>query len=240
MTESESAADAVKAAVDAVADPDRAAVLARFFKTGPGEYGEGDVFVGVTVPELRRIARSFRGIDGESVRALLDSPVHEHRRIALTLLRTEFARAADGRPWVRLYLDALHGGRVDNWDLVDASADGILGEWLRQQGDHRPLVEMAGRQDLWVRRVGIVGTFAYTRHGDPAPLLEVAPLVVDDRRDLIQKALGWMLREMGKRIDERLLTDFLAEHAARMGRTALSYAVERLTPQERAHYRSLR
>lgn len=237
MTET---SDAVKAAVDAAADPERAAVMARFFKTGPGEYGEGDVFLGVTVPELRRIARGFPGIDAASVRELLDSPVHEHRRIALALLRTEFERASDRRPWVQLYLDAVHSGRVDNWDLVDASADGILGEWLRQQGDHRPLVELARRTDLWVRRVGIVGTFAHLRHQDPEPTLEVAPVVIDDRRDLIQKAFGWTLRDMGKRIDERLLTDFLTAHAARMGRTALSYAVERLTPEQRAHFRSLR
>lgn len=232
--------DAVKAAVDVAADPERAAVMARFFKTGPGEYGEGDVFLGVTVPELRRIAGGFPGIDAASVRELLDSPVHEHRRIALALLRTEFERASDRRPWVQLYLDAVHSGRVDNWDLVDASADGILGEWLRQQGDHRPLVGLARRTDLWVRRVGIVGTFAYLRHQDPEPTLEVAPVVVDDRRDLIQKAFGWTLRDMGKRIDERLLTEFLAAHAARMGRSALSYAVERLTPEQRAHFRSLR
>lgn len=237
---SNEAAAAVKAAVDAVADPARAAVMASFFKTGAGEYGEGDVFIGVTVPELRRIAAGFRGIGGDAIREVLDSPVHEHRRVALALLRTEFDRATDRRPWVQLYLDALHAGRIDNWDLVDASADGILGEWLRQQGDHRPLVELARRTDLWVRRVGIVGTFAYLRHQDPEPTLEVAPVVIDDRRDLIQKAFGWTLRDMGKRIDERLLTDFLATHAARMGRTALSYAVERLTPEKRAHYRALR
>ncbi|TKV57134.1 DNA alkylation repair protein [Nakamurella flava] len=240
MPTADPTAAAVQAAVDAAGDPERAAVMARFFKTGPGEYGEGDVFVGVTVPELRRIAREFRGIDPAQVRALLESPVHEHRRIALTLLRTEFERAVDPRPWVQIYLDALRDGCVDNWDLVDASADSILGEWLRRQGDHHPLVEMAGHPDLWVRRVGIVGTFAFIRHDDPAPLLEIAPSVIDDRRDLIQKAFGWTLREIGKRIDERLLTDFLSENAARMGRTALSYAVERLTPEQRAHFRALR
>lgn len=240
MTGSTGAADAVKRAVDAVADPARAAVMASFFKTGPGEYGEGDVFVGVTVPQLRRIARDFRDVDAVTVRVLLASPVHEHRRIALMLLRTEFERSAQPQAWVTLYLDALRDGHVDNWDLVDASADAILGEWLRRRGDHGPLAELAAAPDLWTRRVGIVGTFAFLRHGEPAPVLQVAPLVVDDRRDLIQKAVGWMLREMGKRIDERLLTDFLAVHAARMGRTALGYAVERLTPEQRAHFRSLR
>ncbi|GAC67773.1 DNA alkylation repair protein [Gordonia soli] len=231
------------AAVDAVADPERATSSARFFKTGPGEYGEGDVFAGVPVPVTRRIARSFRGIAAGEVRDILESPVHEHRLIALVLLRTEFDRETDPHrkaAWVAEYRAAVDRGRVNNWDLVDASADAILGSWAFEQGDHSVLVDHARRTDLWTRRVGIIGTFAYLRRGDATATLAVAPIVLDDRRDLIQKAIGWMLREVGKRVDRTLLTDFLEERSAEMGRTALGYAVEHLTPEQRSYYRGLR
>ena len=233
-------ADDVIAAVAAVADPERAASSASFFKTGPGDYGEGDVFVGVRVPQLRRMAKQFKGIDSSAVRELLASKVHEHRHIALVLLRNEFERSSEPQTWVDLYLEAVRAGRVNNWDLVDCSADPILGEWLYRTGDHTLLGELVAEDDLWRRRVGIVGTFAFIKHGDPDAILAVAPLVLDDRRELIQKALGWMLREMGKRIDSSLLTDFLTDNAARMGRTALAYAIERMPPDQREHFRLLR
>ncbi|GAA3698414.1 DNA alkylation repair protein [Gordonia hankookensis] len=233
----------IVAAVADLADPARAVSSARFFKTGPGEYGEGDVFVGVAVPPLRKVAKRFRGVRPSVIRELLDSPIHEHRLLALFLLRAEFERAPSGTEqtaWVELYLTALHDGRVDNWDLVDSSADPILGEWLVARGDHLPLVELAETDDLWCRRTGIVGTFAFLKHGSPDATLAVIPVVIHDRRDLIQKATGWMLRELGKRVDRTVLTDYLNAHAAEMGRTALSYATEHLDPGERAHLRSLR
>ncbi|MGV9712934.1 DNA alkylation repair protein [Gordonia sp. NPDC003424] len=230
------------AALAEVADPDRAVGSARFFKTGPGEYGEGDEFIGVTVPAQRKVAKRFRGVDAETIDSLLASPVHEHRPTALLLLRGEFERAGPARraDWVERYLAAVRAGRVNNWDLVDTSAGAILGEWLWGGGDHGMLLELAREPDLWRRRVGIIGTFAFLGHGDADPTLEVVPLVLDDRRDLIQKASGWMLREMGKRVDRELLLGFLEEHAAEMGRTALSYAVEHLDAEQRAHFRALR
>ncbi|AZG48303.1 DNA alkylation repair protein [Gordonia insulae] len=233
----------VIAAVDELADPVRAAGSARFFKTGPGDYGEGDVFVGVTVPQLRKVAKRFRGTEPETVRELLASPIHEHRLVALFLLRAEFDRAvgdAARAAWVDLYRDALFAGRVDNWDLVDASADPILGEWLVARGDHGPLVDLAAEEDLWRRRAAIVATFAFLKRGDPDATLAVVPLVLDDRRDLIQKASGWMLRELGKRVDRALLMRFLNGRAPEMGRTALSYAIEHLDPEDRARLRALR
>lgn len=234
-----SSADAVIAAITEHADSARAASMARYFRTGPGEYGEGDRFAGVAVPVLRRIAKRFRGIDAESVQELMDSDIHEHRAVALFLMRAEFDRSSDPRMWVDLYLAAVLAGRVNNWDLVDSSAYPILGEWQFRSGDDGRLRELAAETDLWRRRVGIVSTFAFIKHSDAGPILAIAPTVLDDRRDLIQKAAGWMLREMGKRIDEALLTDFLTDHAAHMGRTALGYAVERLTPDQRAHFRVL-
>lgn len=237
-----SRADEIIAETVQLADPDRAAGSARFFKTGPGEYGEGDSFIGVTVPQLRKVAKRCRDVDAATIDTLLASPIHEHRLIALFLLRAEFDRASGdaAAEWVEHYRDAIDRGCVDNWDLVDASADSVLGRWLVDQGDHRPLVELAADQRLWHRRVGIVGTFAFLKVGDPDATLAVVPVVLADRRDLIQKATGWMLRELGKRVDRDLLTGFLADNAAQMGRTALSYAIEHLDVDERAHYRSLR
>ncbi|MGC4961856.1 DNA alkylation repair protein [Gordonia sp. DT101] len=236
-------ASEIVAAVAELADPARAASSARFFKTGPGDYGEGDVFVGVAVPPLRKVAKRFRGVQPSAIRELLDSPIHEHRLLALFLLRAEFERASAGTEqsaWVELYLTALHDGRVDNWDLIDSSADPILGEWLVSCADHEPLVELAGQDDLWCRRAGIVGTFAFLKHGFSDATIAVVSVVLDDRRDLIQKATGWMLRELGKRVDRTVLTDYLGAHAAQMGSTALRYATEHLDPGDRAYLRSLR
>lgn len=235
-------AAAVKAAIDELADPERAISAASFFKTGPGHYGEGDRFAGVMVPEQRTVAKAFRGLDRAGVTTLLDSDIHEHRLTGLFLLRSGFEKATtdtEREAWVRCYLDAVFAGRVNNWDLVDSSAEYILGASLVGQ-DHSYLFELAEEEDLWRRRVAILATFAFIRQGDGHTLLALAPRLLDDHRDLIQKAIGWMLRETGKRVDRALLIEFLDAHAAQMGRTALSYATEHLTAEQRAHYRGLR
>ncbi len=234
----------VRDAAAEVADPELARGQAAFFQARPGGYGEGDEFLGIRVPVQRKIAKAFRGIAPDQVVELLDSPVHEHRLIALFLLRQEFdselRRGGDGRAWVDLYLDAVRRGRVDNWDLVDSSADPVLGEYCRRTEELDLVTQHARDPDLWRRRVGIIATFAFIKHGDATALLAVAPFVRDDRRDLIQKAFGWMLREVGKRVDETVLLGYLDDNAARMGRTALTYALEHRTPEERTHYRGLR
>ncbi len=232
----------IRDAVLALRDPERAASSARFFATGPGQYGEGDVFAGVPVPALRTLARGFRGVSTPVVAELLDDEIHEIRLLALLLAVGEFERATVGgrAQWVQCYRDAVARGRVDSWDLVDSSARQILGAWCLASGDGGELVAYARRESLWDRRVGIVGTHAYLFAGDASATLAVAPVVLDDRRDLIQKALGWMLREMGKRVSREVLTGYLDEHAPALGRTALSYAVEHLEPELRTHYRSLR
>ncbi|AIC72794.1 DNA alkylation repair enzyme [Mycobacteroides abscessus] len=229
------------AALNAAGDSDRAGKSARFFKTGPGEYGEGDVFLGVSVPEQRKLARGFRGITHGEVVRLLASDVHEHRLTGLILAVWEFTHAdmAEREAWAGMYLAQVLAGRVNNWDLVDSSAEQILGEWLVGQ-DYSPLLELAADEELWRRRVGIIGTFAFIRRGDAVPLLSMAPLLIDDRRDLVQKAFGWMLRESGKRCGTEVLLGYLDEHAAAMGRTALSYATEHLDAGVRARYRAAR
>lgn len=238
---SETSPTQIAATVTALADPDRAAGQRRFFKTGPGEYGEGDVFAGVRVPVLRSLSKQLRGLPPATVNTLLDNEIHEIRQLALFVATLNAAKgpAAERPQWVELYRDAVRRGRVNNWDLVDCSADPLLGAWLVVENDHRELLEWAASADLWERRVGIIGTFAFIKAQRPQAILDVAPLVIDDHRDLIQKALGWMLRELGKRVDAALLLDYLDTNAGAMGRTALSYAAEHLTPDQRAHYRSL-
>ena len=240
-----STADDVKRALDEVSDEADAVALARFFKTGPGEYGEGDVFIGVRVPRTRSVVRAHADLDLPEVEVLLDSPVHEHRLAGLLVLVAQFDRSgkagddALGEKIASFYLDLVMRGRVNNWDLVDASAERILGGWLFDRP--RDLVyKLAADDDLWRRRVALLSTFGFIRRGDASTTLEVAESVLGDRRDLTQKATGWMLREVGKRVDRALLTGFLDRNAAAMGRTALTYACEHLTAEERAGYRAMR
>ena len=241
---------ALAAAIDAAGDPDDAAFLQRFFKTGPGEYGEGDVFVGVRVPATRAIVARFERMPLAEASALLDNPVHEHRLAALLVMVRQFrvaggSRTRDDAARAALhatYLDAVRRGRVNNWDLVDASADSLVGEFLREsgRGDDALLDELAASDSLWERRVAVLSTFAFIKSGDGAPILRLAPRLLDDREDLMHKAVGWMLRELGKRVARDALTGFLDEYAPRMPRTMLSYATEHLTPDERAAYRAMR
>jgi 3-methyladenine DNA glycosylase AlkD len=233
----EQTADSVRAALAAIADPDQVAGLQRFFKTGPGEYGEGDVFLGITVPDLRRAIRPFPDLPLDDIDALLDDAEHEHRLAGVLLLVQRYGSAPDAV--VERYLAAVRRGRVNNWDLVDASSEFILGPWL-QGRDLGLLDELASSDDVWERRVAVLATFDFLKHGDAAPTLALAERLLGDRHDLIRKAVGWMLRETGKRVDRAILTGFLDAHAAAMPRTMLSYATEHLTPEERAHYRAMR
>jgi 3-methyladenine DNA glycosylase AlkD len=233
-------------ALAAVADQDRAVGLRRYFKTGPGEYGEGDVFIGVRVPAIRAVVRAHPPLPLDEIRILLDSPVHEHRFAGLIALNARFTRAGAARTYdetVRgqcadFYLAAVRGGRVDNWDLVDCSAEVVLGEYL-YDGPRDVLFELAGSPVLWERRVAVLATFGFIRRGDASTTLDLAARLLGDPEDLMHKAVGWMLREVGKRVDRTLLTAFLDRHAGEMPRTMLSYATEHLSPQQRTHYRAV-
>ncbi len=237
----------VATALAEVADVEDARNLGRFFKTGPGEYGEGDVFLGVRVPATRAVAKRFADLPLAEIDVLLDSAVHEHRLAGLVILDARFAKAARPRTldldaqaeMARFYLDAVYRGRVNNWDLVDVSAENVLGPWLLDR-PRDVLFELARADSLWQRRVALLTTFAFIKAGDASTTFALAEELFDDRRDLIQKALGWMLREVGKRVDPALLTGFLDEHAPALGRTALSYATEHLDPARRAAYRAAR
>jgi 3-methyladenine DNA glycosylase AlkD len=228
--------DELIAALAAEATPRREG-MASFFKTGPGEYGEGDVFLGISVPVSRKIAKGFGDLGFGDLDALLDSEIHEHRFVALVIL----VQRAKKQPAevAEFYLAAVRRGRVNNWDLVDASAEFALGEYLYER-PRDVLFELVRGDSIWERRVSIIATFAFIKHGDASTTLEIAALLLADRQDLIQKAVGWMLREVGKRVDRSLLLGFLDANAAGMGRTALSYATEHLTPEQRAQYRARR
>ncbi|MEV6321017.1 DNA alkylation repair protein [Nocardia sp. NPDC051787] len=245
MTEVAVSAADVQAALRAVANPADAVHLQRFFKTGPGEYGEGDVFIGVRVPTSRGVAKRFAALPLVEIDRLLDSAVHEDRFAGLVILNARFAAASKPRTFddaaraamVELYLAAVRRGRVNNWDLVDVSAENIVGPWLLDK-PRDLLFQLAQADSLWERRVAVLSTFAFIKAGDASTTFALSELLLDDRRDLIQKALGWMLREIGKRIDRALLTGFLDQHATAMGRTALGYATEHLPPALRADYRT--
>lgn len=235
------------ASVAAIADVERAAALQRYFKTGPGEYGAGDVFAGLRVPDVRKIARSYADLPLPEVDRLLDSDIHEHRLAALEILVFQFRRANSPKRYQaalreqisNLYIAAVRRQRVNNWDLIDGSAPTILGELLYD----RPrdlLFEFARSESIWERRVAVLSTFGFLKHGDASTSLEIATLLIDDNHPLIHKAVGWMLREIGARISRQTLCDFLDANAARMPRTMLSYATEHFAPPLREHYRKLR
>jgi 3-methyladenine DNA glycosylase AlkD len=225
---------AIRARIRAAADPASAAILQGFFKTGPGQYGEGDVFLGVRVPALRAICRDCGDLPLAQLRSLLRSRVHEDRSVALMLLVEAFARAdAAGRK--RIYEFYLaNTAFINNWDLVDLSAAQIVGGFLADRS-RAPLRRLARSRSLWERRIAIVATFHFIRQNDFEETFRIADMLLDDDHDLIHKATGWMLREVGKR-DADALRGYLKKRASRMPRTALRYAIERFTPAERRRW----
>lgn len=225
--------DALKRRLRELANRERAAHSLRFFKTRPGQYGEGDRFLGLTVPEMRRVVREFRELPLAAADALLASPWHEERLVALLILVEQYRRTPAARSAIyRLYLGRT--GRINNWDLVDASAAHVVGTHLETRS-RKPLYRLARSTSLWERRIAIIATQHFIRRDDFADTLAIARLLLHDEHDLIHKATGWMLREVGKR-DERALRGFLDEHAAKMPRTMLRYAIERFRPALRRRY----
>lgn len=221
-----------------LADPARSKVLARFFKTGKGEYGEGDIFLGITVPESRKIAQKFKDLDFDSIRSLLKSRIHEERLIALLLLVHNFERGSDEAKNKIFDFYLSHTKYINNWDLVDLSADKIVGEYFAQSGKVSRLIllRLAGSNNLWERRIAIIATFAFVKRGENALTFEIAERLIDDKHDLIQKAVGWMLREVGKHCGQDIEEQFLIRHYKKMGRTALRYAIEHFPEELRKKY----
>jgi 3-methyladenine DNA glycosylase AlkD len=215
-------------------DADIAQHSQRFFKTGKGEYGEGDRFLGIRVPVLRRHIRQFRDVASEDVLELLASSFHEERLFALLLLVDKYQRGTD-REQAWIYKHYLANSQyINNWDLVDSSADKIVGARL-QQRSRKPLYQLAKSKSLWERRIAVMATFHFIRQNDFNDALAICELLINDEEDLIHKATGWMLREIGKR-DMNIEKDFLDRYHKVMPRTMLRYAIERFPGADRRKY----
>jgi 3-methyladenine DNA glycosylase AlkD len=218
----------------ALRDPDVAKGHLRFFQCGPGQYGEGDAFLGVTVPPLRALSKEFASIAVPEAVALLQSKWHEVRLLALMILVRKYERGdeAERAEIYRSYL--ANTSRINNWDLVDVSAHKIVGAHLRER-DCAPLLALAKSESLWERRIAIISTLDFIRRDQFSDTFLIAAMLLGDRHDLIHKASGWMLREVGKR-DQPALERFLSKHSRVMPRTMLRYAIERFPPELRAKY----
>ena len=205
-----------------------------FFKTAPGEYGEGDQFIGVRVPTIRKLAKQYQNLPLSDTRKLLQSKTHEERLLALIILTMKY-RKGTTREQTQIYELYLANRRhINNWDLVDTSAEHIVGAFLNTRS-RKPLYTMARSQELWDRRIAIMASFHFIKHGEFDDTLQLAELLITDPEDLIHKAVGWMLREVGKR-DIAIEQSFLQQHSQRMPRTMLRYAIEKFPEDLRQQY----
>ncbi len=227
-------ADRIHERLRALGDPQHAQVLRGYFKTGPGEYGEGDEFVGMRVPQMRRLAREYDSLPFCETIRLLRSPVHEARFLALLLLIRSYSRG-NGSVRQRIFDEYLGNTCfINNWDLVDVSAEHIVGAHLKDGGRAR-LYTLAESELLWERRIAVMATFHYIKQREFGDTLRIAEILLPDPEDLIQKAVGWMLREIGKR-DLSVEESFLKIHCGTMPRTMLRYAIEKLPEGLRQQY----
>ncbi|MFC1580420.1 DNA alkylation repair protein [Thermodesulfobacteriota bacterium] len=217
-----------------LADRSKARELQRFFKTGPGEYAEGDIFLGIRVPDLRKLAKEYPSMPLKGTRTLLKSPIHDERLVALLILLSQYQK---GDPNVRKRIYTLylkHTRFINNWDLVDVSAHHIVGAYLLDK-PKEPLHALAKSKSLWERRIAIISTFHYIRLGTFTETMKISKMLLRDEEDLIHKAVGWMLREVGKR-DLKTEETFLKRHYRNMPRTMLRYAIERFPEPKRLKY----
>lgn len=224
-----------------VAREEKVKILSSFFKTGKGEYGEGDIFIGIPVPANRSVSRHYHSLPLDQIKEMLHDPIHEFRLAGLLALVEAYKRAKGDRDRCHeiyeFYL--ANTSCCNNWDLVDLSSQYIVGEYMLLTGDDSIVRSLAKSDNMWERRIAIVSTLAQVRKGQLVTAVDIATMLLDSQADLLQKATGWVLREVGKQDEARLRT-FLDLHAATMPRTTLRYAIERFTPEQRKHYLSLR
>ena len=228
----------VQKEIQALANRGRAHDLQKFFQTAPGQYGEGDVFLGLTVPEVRSIAREYKGISLREIEVLIQSKFHEVRLCGLIILTLQYKATKERKEkkkFFDLYMKAMSAGYINNWDLVDVTAP-IIGEFLIDTEDPYILLnKLAKSKSLWQRRVSIVFTFAFIRAGDIEPTFLMAEKLLGDKHDLIHKAVGWALREAGK-LNGKELRSFLSKHSHEMPRTMLRYSIEKFSERERKQW----
>ncbi len=219
-----------------LANPAKARILSGFFKTGKGEYGEGDVFLGITGPKQREIAKRYVDIKFNELNELLESRIHEHRQVALFILVEQYKKAnnAAKKQIFDFYFRNTKG--INNWDLVDLSAYKIVGDYLFDK-DKLILYKLAKSDNLWERRISIVSTFHFIKNNKFEDTFRIAEILLNDKHDLLHKAVGWMLREVGKK-NQAAEEKFLRKHCRKMPRTMLRYAIERFDEKKRAYYLS--
>jgi 3-methyladenine DNA glycosylase AlkD len=226
--------DQLKRELSQLSDPDRAKKLAGFFKTGKGQYGEGDRFLGIPVPEQREVAKKYGDLSLDDLQELLNSEIHEHRFTALVILVTKFRKAEKTGKEKIFSFYLRNTGNINNWDLVDVSAPRIVGDYLVDK-DKSILYKLAKSTNLWERRISILSTFAFINNNEFADALRISELLLHDRHNLIHKAVGWALREIGKR-DQDAEERFLTKYCVQMPRTMLRYAIEKFSEEKRKYY----
>jgi 3-methyladenine DNA glycosylase AlkD len=226
----------VQADLQKLSDKERAGHLQRFFKTGKGEYGEGDVFIGLTVPQMREVSKKHRDVSFPEIEKLLKNKIHEYRLTALIILTYQFARADEKKQKQVYDFYLAHTKYINNWDLVDLSSHEIVGGWLASRPKERKILyKLAKSKDLWEKRIAMISCFEFLRHNEFDDILEIAEILLHDTHDLIHKAVGWGLREVGKR-DLAREEAFLAKHYKTMPRTMLRYAIEKFSEDKREKY----
>ena len=231
---------AVKKALERVASSKRAEGFQRFFKAGPGDYAEGDQFIGVTVPDQRKIAKQFRDLPREEIDSLLADPLHEYRLTAIFMVVGQFERSKnreDHKSWVDYLVSRTE--YINNWDLVDSCAYQVIGAYLVHERDRSLLDELVASSNLWKQRMAVVANKALIKQQEFGPIQKIAKKLLSHKHDLIHKAIGWMLREMGEQ-DLSVLLGFLDTHATKMPRTMLRYAIEKLPDAKRQEYLAMK
>ena len=224
----------IKKELQKLANPEKAKNLSRYFKTGKDEYGEGDVFLGITVPEQRKVAKKFRNIEFNDLEKLLQSRIHEYRFTALEILNFKYEEADNigKKEIVDFCLKNIKW--INNWDLVDTFAPYVFGDFLKDKNKDI-LYRMARSKNLWERRIAIISTFAFIKNNSFDDSLKISELLLNDKHDLIHKAVGWMLREIGKK-DRKTEEEFLKSHYKKMPRTMLRYAIEKFDENKKRFY----
>jgi len=218
-----------------LSDPKRAESSVWFFKTGKGEYGEGDVFIGLTMPEIRNTIKNYVDLSLADVQKMLNSSIHEFRMAGLLILVKKYEKSTDNNQQSTIYKFYLKNtNRINNWDLVDVTCTRIVGAYLLDR-DRKILYKLAKSKNLWERRIAIVSTGAFIWQNDFKDAIKISEILLNDKHDLIHKACGWMLREVGKR-DKKLLIKFLDKYAGQMPRVMLRYSIEKFNEKERKFY----
>lgn len=221
-----------------VADKEKGVLLQRFFKTGKGEYGEGDIFLGVVVPKQRAIAKKYVNLTLEEIQELLNSKIHEERLTGLIILTLKYKKAKKDNLTKRQIFEFYikNTSKINNWDLVDLSAPNIVGAWLlNNEKDRKILYKLAKSESLWDKRIAIISTFAFIKDNQFKDTLKISEILLRDKHDLIHKAVGWALREVGKK-DKNVLVNFLEKHYKDMPRTMLRYSIEKFPEEERRRF----